>query len=168
MTDLHSTHAPELIFDTHVEHFDRAEIEAVLGAPLAGPSGDAPRSPGALPSHYAPRTPLVLVLLEDFQVEVARRLENGEHVAVLARFAATTPVEWLFLCRPAFTKCIWQVMPADPGGYAHELYARLHALDALHADRLLIEAPLDAPWEAVRDRLARAAQAGLDPKAVHA
>ena len=135
-----------------------AEIEAVLGAPLAGPSGDAPRSPGALPSHYAPRTPLVLVPIEDLQAEVARRLEKGERVAVLARFAATTPAN-----------CIWQVMPIDPGGYAHELYARLHALDALHADRLLIEAPPpDAPWEAVRDRLARAAQAGLDSKAVRA
>ena len=72
---------------------------------------------------------------------------------MLARVAAAPPAN-----------CIWQVMPADPGGYAHELYARLHALDALHADRLLVEAPPhEAAWQAVRDRLARAAQTELDP-----
>ena len=89
MTDLHSAHAPELIFDTHLEHLDRAEIKAVLGAP------------GALPSHYAPRTPLVLVLPEDLKAEVKRCLDNGERVAVLVRTAATPQVEWLFLSRCA-------------------------------------------------------------------
>ncbi|MFY9343194.1 MAG: L-threonylcarbamoyladenylate synthase [Planctomycetota bacterium] len=145
-----------------------AELEAVLGAPLAGPSGDAPRSPGALPAHYAPRTPLVLVPLADLQAEVARRLENNECVAVLTRCAAT-PAEWPFAGSPAFTRCVWQVMPADPRGYARELYARLRGLDTLRADRILVEAPPpDAPWQAVRDRLTRAAQAGLDQEASHA
>ncbi|HEY9149570.1 MAG TPA: L-threonylcarbamoyladenylate synthase [Gammaproteobacteria bacterium] len=140
-----------------------AELEAVLGEKLAGPSGNAPRSPGALPSHYAPRTPLVLVPPEDLAAEVVRRLEKGERVAVLARSVATPQIEWLFLSGSDFTECAWQVMPADPGGYAHELYARLHALDALHADCLLIEAPpVEAAWQAVRDRLARAARARLD------
>ena len=84
---------------------------------------------------------------------------------MLARVAAAPPqVEWLFLCKPAITKCVWQVMPADPGGYARELYARLRALDALRADCLLIEAPPhEAAWQAVRDRLTRAAQTELDP-----
>ena len=30
MTDLYSAHAPELIFDTHLKHFDRAEILSCL------------------------------------------------------------------------------------------------------------------------------------------
>lgn len=128
------------------------EIEAVLGQPLAGSSGAAPRAPGALPSHYAPRTPLVLIPPDDLKAEVKRHLEKGERVAVLARSIATPRAQ-----------CVWQLMPADPGGYARELYARLRSLDALHADRLLIEAPpAEALWQAVRDRLARAAQAGLD------
>ena len=126
-----------------------AEIETVLGEPLAAASGDAPRVPGALPSHYAPRTPLALVSPDDLPAEIKRCLEKGERVAVLARSAATP-----------HARCAWQVMPTDPGGYARELYARLRALDALHVDRLLVEAlPAEIIWQAVRDRLARAAQA---------
>ena len=129
-----------------------AEIEAVLGEPLAAASDDAPRSPGALPAHYAPRTPLALIAPDDLPAEIKRCLDNGERVAVLARSAATPHVQ-----------CAWQVMPTDPGSYAHELYARWRALDALHVDRLLGEAlPHEAAWRAVCDRLARAAQAGLD------
>ena len=128
-----------------------AEIEAVLGQPLAAALGDAPRVPGALPSHYAPQTPLALIPSHDLKAEVTRRLKKGERVAVLARVAAAPPVN-----------CVWQVMPADPAGYARELYARLRALDALRADCLLIEAPPhEAAWQAVRDRLARAAQTEL-------
>ena len=130
-----------------------AALEAVLGQPLAATPGDAPRVPGALPSHYAPQTPLALIPSNDLKAEVTRRLKKGERVAVLARVAATPPVN-----------CVWQVMSADPGGYARELYARLRALDALRADCLLIEAPPhEAAWQAVRDRLACAAQAELDP-----
>ncbi len=129
-----------------------AELETALGEPLAGPSGDMPRVPGMLPSHYAPQTPLLLVSSHDLPSEVHRRLLLGERVAVLARSAA-----------PPQAECIWEVMPAGPDDYARELYARLRALDALHADRLLIEAlPAEAVWQALRDRLARAAQAGLD------
>ena len=130
-----------------------AALEVVLGQPLAAALGDAPRVPGALPSHYAPQTPLALIPSNDLKAEVTRRLKKGERVAVLARVAATPPVN-----------CVWQVMPADPGAYARELYARLRALDALRADRLLIEAPPHgAAWQAVRDRLARAARAEPDP-----
>lgn len=125
-------------------------LAEVLGElPLPSARG-APRVPGALPSHYAPRTPLEIVVTEALMAEVERRLSQGGRVAVLARTAATPPVG-----------CVCQVMPADAEAYARELYARLRALDALGADRLLIEAPPDtAAWEAVRDRLARAAGRG--------
>ena len=129
-----------------------AAIERVLGQPLAEVSRAVPRVPGALPSHYAPQTPLVLVAPYDLQAEVKRCLERGERVAVLARSTATP-----------LTNCVWQTMPSDASDYAHELYARLRALDALHVDHLLIEVlPAEVMWLAVRDRLARAAQAQPD------
>ena len=131
-----------------------AEIESVLGQPLAQTSRNAPRVPGALSSHYAPQTPLILVAAHDLQAEVERYLKKGERVAVLARATAT-----------ALANCVWQTMPSDPSDYAHELYARLREIDALHADRLLVEAPpREAAWLAVRDRLARAAHSGIDPR----
>lgn len=125
-------------------------LAEILGEPPAGPTPGAPRAPGALPSHYAPRTPLDLIPAEELKTEVRRRLEKGGRVAVLARVAATPPAG-----------CIWQVMPADPEAYARGLYARLRELDALRADRLLVEVPPDsAAWKAVRDRLRRAAGCG--------
>jgi L-threonylcarbamoyladenylate synthase len=125
-------------------------LAEILGELPAGPASGAPRVPGALSSHYAPRTPLELVDAEALTAEVEWRLSRGGRMAVLARAAAPVPAP-----------CVWQAMPSDPQAYARELYARLRALDALNADRLLIEAPPgDAAWEAVRDRLARAAGRG--------
>ena len=146
--DLSGTH-PQLLRPGAIS---TAAIENVLGRDLAAASHDASRVPGALPSHYAPQTPLALVAPDDLQAEVKRHVDKGERVAVLARSTAT-PLK----------NCVWQTMPSDASHYAHELYARLRALDALHVDRLLVEAPPhEAAWRAVCDRLARAAQAGLD------
>jgi L-threonylcarbamoyladenylate synthase len=50
-------------------------------------------------------------------------------------------------------------LPPDPAGYARELYATLHALDEAGCDLIIVEAvPNDPAWDAVRDRLARAAE----------
>ncbi len=52
--------------------------------------------------------------------------------------------------------------PGTRPRYGHDLYANLRALDANGADLIVVEAPpADSAWEAVRDRLARAA-AGTD------
>lgn len=129
-----------------------AEIEAELGQTLATVADDAPRVSGALPSHYAPGTPLSLIAAEDLNTEIKTYLGQDKRVAVMARRTA-----------PPGTQCVWQVMPSDATAYAHELYARLRELDALHVDRLLIEAvPTDVSWQAVQDRLTRAAHSGLN------
>jgi len=52
----------------------------------------------------------------------------------------------------------WIAASADPPLYAHDLYANLRKLDDAGAKRILVEAPPQSPeWEAVNDRLARAA-----------
>ena len=52
-------------------------------------------------------------------------------------------------------------MPADPAGYAAQLYAALHALDDAGVDRIVVDLPPDGDeWLAVRDRLRRAANPG--------
>jgi len=53
---------------------------------------------------------------------------------------------------------LWRRMAAEPVAYAHDLYAALRELDAAGAARILIErVPGSDAWDAVRDRLARAA-----------
>jgi L-threonylcarbamoyladenylate synthase len=125
-----------------------AELEAVIGpvAPApARPEGPLP-APGMLPRHYAPRTPL-----ETAADGGARRVEElhreGRRVGwVIHRHAEGLP-----------PGVVVRMLPADPAGYAAQLYAVLHDLDAAGLDRIVVALPPAAPeWQAVRDRLRRA------------
>jgi L-threonylcarbamoyladenylate synthase len=54
-------------------------------------------------------------------------------------------------------------MPSDAEEYASQLYRILHELDTRKYDWIAVDAPPDAPdWQAVRDRLQRAAT--LEPE----
>jgi L-threonylcarbamoyladenylate synthase len=127
----------------------RAQIEQALGLAVdVAAHGDdaAPRAPGRLARHYAPRRPLELV---DAAALAARVHDLGaDQVAVLA------PAPPL----PAVAR--WWIAPAAAGPYAQHLYEFLHRMDASGAERLLVQRPpRDAAWEAVHDRLERAAAA---------
>ena len=129
----------------------RDDLAAVLGAPPRKRDAAAPRASGTLASHYAPRTPLELVE----GIALARRLREalaeGRRIAVLARRVRND--------LPAFA---WREAPRDAAGYAHDLYGNLRDLDGNQADAIFVETPpAAADWEAIRDRLARAA-AGPD------
>ncbi|WP_123101784.1 L-threonylcarbamoyladenylate synthase [Acidithiobacillus sulfuriphilus] len=126
-----------------------AGIEAVLGQPIAQPGSHAPRAPGMLRSHYAPKTPVCLVPAAHLEAEARRRLAQGQRVAALTMSATLLP-----------EACLRQDMPTHQTGWARELYARLRAVDAQGSDCILIEEPpIGADWQAVRDRLERAASA---------
>lgn len=144
-----SRDAPALLRPGHIT---AAQIEAVLGRPLAAPDAQAPRAPGTLAKHYAPRTP-VMLMEADLVIELAASLtRQGQRVAVLARSAL----------QPVVAGVTWVAAPADPVAYGHDLYANLRMLDDAGCDALLVEEPPPgSAWIAVRDRLARAA-AGAD------
>jgi L-threonylcarbamoyladenylate synthase len=118
----------------------RADIERVLGRPLAdaAPSTDeAPLAPGMLSSHYAPRTPL--------------RLN-----AVAAR-----PGEALLAFGPDMPQTAYTLNlspSADLVEAAANLFSHLRALDAGgHASIAVMPIPTEGLGEAINDRLARAA-----------
>jgi L-threonylcarbamoyladenylate synthase len=132
----------------------RLDLEQVLGTPVAEPGGDAPRAPGRLERHYAPRTPLEVVPVD----RLGSRLAALFHL----RVAVLAPADVLqtLRARPAVE------IPAseDPVAYARELYADLHQLDQAAADRIVVSAPpTGAEWVAVHDRLWRA-RAGSRPR----
>jgi L-threonylcarbamoyladenylate synthase len=125
----------------------RARVEAVLGEAPRAPDAAAPRAPGTLAAHYAPRTALELAEEPVLEARVREAVARGRRVAVLARGPAR-----------ASAATGWHEAPENPGPYAHDLYANLRALDASGADLIVVESPPGDPaWEAVRDRLARAA-----------
>ena len=122
----------------------REAIEAALGEKLLDRDAQAPRASGTLAAHYAPQTSLVLVESGDMEEE----LELPANVAVLA------------LREPQGDLRVtsWITAPSDPVRYGHDLYANLRTLDASGAKRIVVEAPPRlASWEAVNDRLLRAA-----------
>lgn len=127
-------------------HITREELERALGQPLAEPDRAAPRAPGSLDRHYAPRTPARLVPTHELDRAIAGM---GARAGVLA------------FSRPDERVDYWLRMPRDAGAYASKLYAALRELDQSGCDAILIEAPPDTPeWTAVRDRLRRAAAGG--------
>ena len=122
----------------------RRDIESVLGIAPADRDQHAPRASGTLDAHYAPRTPLAIVDLRALEPELAK----ASDVAVLAMHAKP----------PGATVVAWIAAPSDPMRYGHDLYANLRLLDRKRAAQILVEAPPRLPgWEAVNDRLKRAA-----------
>ena len=133
----------------------RAALEAVLGPIAIGADVDSPRVPGSTPQHYAPLTPVVLATDAEIAAACVAARHSSARLAVLARSAA--PSE----CAALESQGRWLRAPADAVAYGRLLYAALRTLDKLEAERILVErAPEDPAWDAVRDRLERAAAAG--------
>ncbi len=100
----------------------------------------APRVPGALASHYAPRTPCYRIPVGLTEAPFPRR-----RTGLLAQY----PTNW------SVTR-FWP-MPSQPEDYARALYAALHEADASKCEVLLIALPPDEPaWAAIHDRVRRA------------
>jgi L-threonylcarbamoyladenylate synthase len=123
------------------------QIAATLQTEVAPPTASSPRVSGTLASHYAPRTPLRVVHVDDVGDVVRREARKGP-VAVLARRS-----------RPSNTRAaLWQVAPTDAAEYAHHLYALLRRIDNAGCALIIVESvPPLAEWLAIRDRLTRAA-----------
>jgi L-threonylcarbamoyladenylate synthase len=99
--------------------------------------GQAHPAPGMHPRHYSPRTPLVLVHGRD-------GLPGREGAYVWRRSPGIT------------SRCL--KMPPGPKAYAARLYSVLHELDHENWPWIAVELPPATPeWDAVRDRLQRAA-----------
>jgi L-threonylcarbamoyladenylate synthase len=123
------------------------------------PSTGAPRVSGSLAAHYAPMTPLKLLKHKALKEEVDQRLNEGKRVAVLAfavphGAAPSPPGRGVKKVRPL----VWITADRDPVAFARDMYAHLRTLDAAQTTVILVEAPpTTAAWEAVNDRLGRAA-----------
>ena len=130
-------------------HISPLHLEAVLGRqPAIETASGAPRVSGSLEAHYAPQTPMRLVAGERLLDFLNAQRHRGGRCGVLS---TNQPPQ-------AGMPHDWRLLPADPVGYAHDLYAALRDLDHAGVDLIVVEAlPDHAAWAAVADRLRRAA-----------
>lgn len=131
-------------------HVGRAELEAVIG-PVSDETraaSDEPASPGMLLRHYAPEAVVVMVARGDARA-LAAALAGEAHTGAILHSLPARGQDQIRL-------------PDEPAAYAQGLYAALHQLDE-RCDRIVVEAPPEsAAWDAVCDRLRRAAHADDD------
>lgn len=137
-------------------------LSEVLGREVLAPhaeGADATQgplaSPGRLPLHYSPKTPVLLVEPDDLETHIEDADDSGVRVVVISHHLAALVDEPHELIR----------MPGFAGPYAAALYDALRRADDLGATCILIEIPPKsaessedtAIWSAVHDRLRRAA-----------
>jgi L-threonylcarbamoyladenylate synthase len=127
-----------------------SQLRSVVGDVLTERSAEAPRAPGGHSAHYAPSTPLSIVLAEEIEQLASELSATGLRIAVLAQRAPLRAHQYV----------TWINGGPRPDAYARELYAHLRALDRSACARILVQnVPGDERWDAVRDRLTRAAAA---------
>jgi L-threonylcarbamoyladenylate synthase len=119
----------------------RSELEAMIGSIAFAqetPTGAHP-APGMHPRHYSPRTPL-------FLTTKGRLPDTGQGIY----FQYEHP--------PNRTNVTVRQMPRSVVDYASLLYAALHQADTANYPWIAVDLPPNTPeWEAVHDRLRRAA-----------
>jgi len=122
---------------------ETAAIAAIAGKPATQQAAQTPKVPGQHLLHYSPRTPCLLFA----------------SIPAMLRYAQTRPAAAALLFGNAEQVTDKDVyLPKDPAQAAEQLYAALHTLDAAQAEVILIESPPATPeWDALRDRLQRAA-----------
>jgi len=126
------------------------QIKGVVGELLIGAASASPRVPGSPPTHYSPRTALTVVPAGEIDAQAEAASAGGRRVAVLAQrlpLRAHKYVTWINAGR-------------RPEMFARDLYTNLRTLDKAGCQQILVQAvPEGERWDAIRDRLLRAASA---------
>jgi L-threonylcarbamoyladenylate synthase len=115
---------------------------------IVGADAQSSRVPGSLPSHYAPNTPMSVVPSGEIDAQADAASSGGKRIAVLAQ---RLPLK-------AHAYVTWVNAGRRPEQYAHDLYTNLRALDTAGCQQILVQdVPEGERWDAIRDRLRRAA-----------
>ncbi|HUP06388.1 MAG TPA: L-threonylcarbamoyladenylate synthase, partial [Caldimonas sp.] len=121
----------------------RAQLEEAARQPLVEPGDDAPRAPGTLPAHYAPRAKVRLMPTSMLHTALQMLGKDSLSLAVYSRTVPSGVAPGLHHRR----------MPARPEQAAHELFSVLRELDAEGVQLIWVEDPPPGPeWDGVRDR----------------
>jgi L-threonylcarbamoyladenylate synthase len=127
----------------------RAQLEAAAQEPLLEPDALAPRAPGTLAAHYAPRAKLRLMSASAIRTALQVLGDTPPNLAIYGHTVL-----------PHSSTQRHRTMPVDAAQAAHQLFATLRELDAPGIQLIWVEDPPATPeWDGVRDRLQRAVTA---------
>ncbi len=141
------THGPVLLRPGKISVTDIANI---LGKVPVKADKEAPRVSGSLQSHYAPKTPVILVPTAEIDNVLIQLHKKNKHIAIMHYSTLSNEVEMYFPTR--------LLMPSIAEDYSHKLYAVLRILDEKKVDLIIAESPpSDSEWDGINDRLSRAA-----------
>jgi len=139
------------------------EIERVIGrVKSVPPDPRRPRSPGQLPHHYSPRTPLKILIDGEAETESRVREEGDSRLSTLDSRLQTQGMRIGLLAfqRPRdghFAASEVLSPSGDLREAAANLFAALHRLDSAGLDLILAEpVPEEGLGRAIMDRLRRA------------
>jgi L-threonylcarbamoyladenylate synthase len=126
-----------------------AQLRRVVGEELlVGADLGSPRVPGSTPTHYAPATPMTIVPAGEIDAQADAASSGGRRVAVLAQRLPLRSHKYV----------TWINAGRRPESYGRDLYNNLRTLDRAACQKILVQAVPDGErWDAVRDRLLRAA-----------
>ena len=142
------THGPVLLRPGNISVKQLTAVLGVVPVVPEVPDQTAPRASGTLEAHYAPDTPVVIVVGEQITVLL-------EQLHLAQRSVAVLYYDDLLIAAQTHAKLR---LPADPVNYAYGLYAALRQLDSSAADVIVVQSLPDIPeWHGIRDRLRRAA-----------
>ena len=138
-----------------------AQVLAACGQTVLAPQeaqaddAPAPRAPGTLEAHYAPKAKVRLM--------DARALQTALNLLGSDIDRAGTPVIAVYarvVLRSKAAQVLRRRMPDDAASTARQLFAVLREFDAQGVKLIWVETPPPgADWDAVRDRLQRASAA---------
>ncbi|WP_440056620.1 L-threonylcarbamoyladenylate synthase (plasmid) [Pseudoalteromonas sp. T1lg65] len=135
----------------------QAQLENVLGCPVAVPYEHVEVVPGNVKAHYQPNTPLAVLSPAELLTEVY----NGK-IADTQYVLSSSKVKEQVM-QAAISDKQWRFLGEDAATYGSKLYVTLYELDKLHAKRIVVEQPpVTEQWRAVNDRLSRAASSTTD------
>ena len=112
--------------------------------------GEILKSPGRLAKHYSPKARLITLSWttdDDLREQLIHKVRlEKTHIIAHTRIPAVA----------GFGRV--SIIPHDPEAFARALYAELHACDEAGAELIVVEElPNTHEWQAIQDRLNRAA-----------
>jgi L-threonylcarbamoyladenylate synthase len=124
------------------------QLKGIVGELLVGADAGSPRVPGSDPKHYAPVTPMTIVPAGEIDARADAASVGGRRVAVLAQRLPLRSHKYV----------TWINAGRRPEAFGHDLYNNLRTLDKAGCQHILVQAVPDGErWDAIRDRLVRAA-----------